>query len=111
MQLRFFYTFLLFVIGVASAYAITSGREPKASWLITFPEGAPEAFISSSIEQLKKAGADVTHTFTFIKSYAFTATESVIDMFKNLDTQATANAAWKPIIEKDSVVTALGGNN
>ncbi|KAF3912935.1 hypothetical protein AA313_de0210007 [Arthrobotrys entomopaga] len=63
MQFRFFSVLLFLFFGIASAYAITSGQEPTESYMITFPKTAPEAFVQKSIEQLKNAGARVTHSF------------------------------------------------
>ncbi|KAF3927229.1 hypothetical protein ABW20_dc0106461 [Dactylellina cionopaga] len=111
MQLRFLSVLFLFFIGLVSAAAIASParQESSSSWLITFPDAAPDSFISKSINHLKKIGGKVTHEFTFIKSFAFTAPVSIVNQFNKLDCQAEAQDAWKPTIEKDSVVKANTG--
>ncbi|KAK6347058.1 hypothetical protein TWF696_007138 [Orbilia brochopaga] len=114
--LKWIISLLMLLVGLTTGAAIAydydgqnQQHEAKTSWLISFPEAAPAAVIDDLMTKLEDLGATITHKFSTISAFSFEAAQSVVTDF-NSRFQAQVNAAWKPTIEADSVVTAFDGN-
>ncbi|RVD81758.1 uncharacterized protein DFL_009607 [Arthrobotrys flagrans] len=109
MQFKFFSFLVCLFIAFVSAAAITTGREDKIGWVVSFKDGTPQSIVDFTVENLKGVGAEITHEFTIIKGFVIKATQSAVNQFYGLDGYAQIQAEWKPIIEEDGPVTAVGG--
>ncbi|KAK6498613.1 hypothetical protein TWF481_011194 [Arthrobotrys musiformis] len=111
MQFKFLLSFLLCLfVTFVSAAAVLTGKEDKVGWVVSFKDGTPQSIVDFTLKNLKSLGADITHEFSIIKGFVIKATQSAVNEFYGLDGYAEIQSEWKPTIEEDGPVSAVGGN-
>ncbi|KAF3394457.1 hypothetical protein F1880_005560 [Penicillium rolfsii] len=94
--MKFFWTALLALLPVALA------AKSLKSVIVSFPDGTPARVIDQAKDSLVAAGGIITHEYHLFPGFAAEAPVTA------LQTLSTQDAAYKPTIEEDKIVSISG---
>ncbi|KAJ5693301.1 hypothetical protein N7462_002724 [Penicillium macrosclerotiorum] len=72
------------------------------SVIVTFPPGTPQSVVDQAKDSIVTSGGVITHVYHLFPGFA---AEAPVNTLQTLSTQ---DAAYKPTIEEDKVVSANG---
>ncbi|OOQ84086.1 hypothetical protein PEBR_31711 [Penicillium brasilianum] len=94
--MKFLFTALLALLPLVLA------AKSLKSVIITFPNGTPDRVIDQAKDSLVAAGGVITHEYHLFPGFA---AEAPVNALQTLSTQ---DAAYKPTIEEDKIVSVNG---
>ncbi|KAJ5443662.1 uncharacterized protein N7458_007534 [Penicillium daleae] len=88
--------------GLLALLPLALAAKSLKSVVVTFPNGTPARVIDQAKDSLVAAGGVITHEYHLFPGFA---AEAPVNALQTLSTQ---DAAYKPTIEEDKIVTANG---
>ncbi|KAI9923696.1 hypothetical protein AWENTII_011230 [Aspergillus wentii] len=87
--------------------ALVLGLLPLAlgkSIIVTYPKDTPQDVYENEKKSFEKAGGHITHEYQLFKGFSADAPADAIRVF-------STQTKYKPCIEEEQVVTAVGGSH
>jgi hypothetical protein len=96
---------ILFSLMMALMAAYVMAVAPLQAVIISYPNETPQSVVDSAMEEVRKAGGEITHIYNIIKGFACKAPATVLEKVESL------SAEFKAIVESDGVVTTQNTAN